>query len=395
MIKSNYSYKINNELIKLLYRQIRVALWAESTAAIFLALALWPVANHVVLIYWLLTNLFFCGIARHYIVYKFNQSIAKSEHSNPNYSYWLILFSIGAIISGSSWGISGSLLLIKDNLVIQTFQVFLLLGVTAAANPFYSPYRYVYALFLIPAFLPFAVWLILQGDIFITLGCLAIIYMIILLATSYYSHKLIVESLKLRFDNLQLFSDLSLATVSLEDKTHDTEKSLSLLKATLDATTNGILVIDSLNKVTTYNQKFIEMWQIPISLHINNESELMNYMSQQIMEPYAFVSKLKYEESSIYYESSDEIKFNDGRIFELHSQPQTIGNKYVGRVFSFRDITARKTLESKLYHQANHDSLTGLPNRSLAFDRLSQAIISATRENLHVAVLFIDIDRFK
>ncbi|MBI1422612.1 MAG: EAL domain-containing protein [Gammaproteobacteria bacterium] len=60
-----------------------------------------------------------------------------------------------------------------------------------------------------------------------------------------------------------------------------------------------------------------------------------------------------------------------------------------------RDITERKIAEEKLIHQANYDSLTGLPNRSLALERLSHAITGARRKPHPIAVMFVDLDNFK
>lgn len=59
------------------------------------------------------------------------------------------------------------------------------------------------------------------------------------------------------------------------------------------------------------------------------------------------------------------------------------------------DITLRKEYEQRLVRQANFDEVTGLPNRFLAFDRLSQAFVRARRSHSKVALLFIDLDRFK
>ena len=59
------------------------------------------------------------------------------------------------------------------------------------------------------------------------------------------------------------------------------------------------------------------------------------------------------------------------------------------------DITQRKQAEEQLTHNANYDELTDLPNRVLAMDRLSLAIARAHRESRMVAVLFVDLDRFK
>lgn len=59
------------------------------------------------------------------------------------------------------------------------------------------------------------------------------------------------------------------------------------------------------------------------------------------------------------------------------------------------DISLRKAQEQRILHQAQYDSLTDLPNRMLAIDRLDQAIKMATRNNQHVAVMYVDLDDFK
>lgn len=60
-----------------------------------------------------------------------------------------------------------------------------------------------------------------------------------------------------------------------------------------------------------------------------------------------------------------------------------------------RDITERKQFEERIRHLANYDSLTGLPNRALFYDRLSQAINLAQRNRHELALLYLDLDRFK
>ena len=66
-----------------------------------------------------------------------------------------------------------------------------------------------------------------------------------------------------------------------------------------------------------------------------------------------------------------------------------------GIVINFRDVTARKTLEEELRHQAFHDSLTGLANRALFVDRLEHALARTRRGTAPLAVLFLDLDDFK
>jgi diguanylate cyclase (GGDEF)-like protein/PAS domain S-box-containing protein len=69
--------------------------------------------------------------------------------------------------------------------------------------------------------------------------------------------------------------------------------------------------------------------------------------------------------------------------------------KVTGAVMVFRDVSATRALSLKMSHLAQHDSLTNLPNRILLNDRLSQAMAMAHRHGTKLAVLYLDIDRFK
>jgi diguanylate cyclase (GGDEF)-like protein/PAS domain S-box-containing protein len=64
-------------------------------------------------------------------------------------------------------------------------------------------------------------------------------------------------------------------------------------------------------------------------------------------------------------------------------------------IVTLRDITARKQAEQLIRYQATHDALTDLPNRTLFDDRLAQALRTAERQGEKMAVLFLDLDRFK
>lgn len=88
----------------------------------------------------------------------------------------------------------------------------------------------------------------------------------------------------------------------------------------------------------------------------------------------------------------------DGRTFpvSVHGYPITIGGTLEGVYFVFEDITKRKNSEALLTHQALHDSLTGLPNRSLFLERLGRAMERGKRRpDYQFAVLLLDLDRFK
>jgi len=88
----------------------------------------------------------------------------------------------------------------------------------------------------------------------------------------------------------------------------------------------------------------------------------------------------------------------DGRIIWISENARAVKNAD-GSVHFFEgtvvDVTERKQHEAELEHQASHDSLTGLPNRSLLRDRIEQAIVKARRDDHRVAVVFVDLDHFK
>ena len=86
----------------------------------------------------------------------------------------------------------------------------------------------------------------------------------------------------------------------------------------------------------------------------------------------------------------------DGHEFpvELAITPIKIGGKYEFNAF-IRDITSKKESEGIIWKQANFDALTGLPNRHMFYDRLALETRKANRSGLPLALLFIDLDRFK
>src|SRR6202022_83222 len=69
--------------------------------------------------------------------------------------------------------------------------------------------------------------------------------------------------------------------------------------------------------------------------------------------------------------------------------------KATGAVIVFRDVSAARAAAVQMIHSAEHDFLTGLPNRMLLNDRVSRAIALAPRHMKKVAVLFLDLDGFK
>jgi PAS domain S-box-containing protein len=118
------------------------------------------------------------------------------------------------------------------------------------------------------------------------------------------------------------------------------------LRATLESTGDGILVVNPAGKIVTYNHKFAEMWAIPDSLlHVADHSAALKFVASQLKDPDAFVTRVRETNTDHEAQTDDVIEFKDGRIFERHSEPQRVNGKSVGRVWGFRDITGRRRAE--------------------------------------------------
>jgi len=123
----------------------------------------------------------------------------------------------------------------------------------------------------------------------------------------------------------------------------------AFLSSTLESIFGGILVVDRQGKVTSYNKKFAEMWNIPTFIVEKREDKLLlDYVFKQLKDPDSFLKKVRYLYKKPLEESHDFLEFKDGRIFERYSHPQILCNEVVGRVWSFVDITERKLIEERL-----------------------------------------------
>ena len=126
------------------------------------------------------------------------------------------------------------------------------------------------------------------------------------------------------------------------------KESENLLKATLESTADGILVVNEKGQVLHTNNRFAKMWQIPNDLIKSRDDEkLLSYVLDQLIEPRAFLSKVQelYKTSK---ESLDTLFFKDGRIFERYSRPLIRSGEIGGRVWSFRDVTERRREQEAL-----------------------------------------------
>jgi PAS domain S-box-containing protein len=136
------------------------------------------------------------------------------------------------------------------------------------------------------------------------------------------------------------------------------QQSVSLLRATLDSTADGILVVDRHGRIVDYNRQFARLWQVPQEiLDRHDDAEALAHVQKQLKYPDDFLASTRKMYAQPTETCCDLVEFLDGRIFERTSRPQLLAGTPVGRVWCFRDITDRRRAETALYRQMSFDAI--------------------------------------
>ncbi len=149
-------------------------------------------------------------------------------------------------------------------------------------------------------------------------------------------------------------------------------KTLSILKATLDAGVEGLLVLDRGGHIVSFNQEFLNIWNIPQTfMETGNEDAAVNFLLGQLKDPDGFMREMKalYVDPERY--GDDVLFLKNGQIIEVHSRPQYIEEQIVGRVWRFRDVTRDYRQQNRL-ERANQELNTQLAELSKELSKLTQ-----------------------
>ncbi len=146
--------------------------------------------------------------------------------------------------------------------------------------------------------------------------------------------------------------ELLTAKEALEQKTQELARSLELVRATLESTFDGILATDGKGKVTGFNEKYVRMWNIPREvIEAREHARIIAVCASQLSNATGFLSRIEEIYTNSPPESSDVLELADGRVFERFSTIQHLDGRNIGRVWSFRDVTAQKRAEAQLREQ--------------------------------------------
>ena len=135
------------------------------------------------------------------------------------------------------------------------------------------------------------------------------------------------------------------------DSRRHTEEELahvtSRLRATLEATAEGILLVDRAGRIINMNRRFSRIWGLPAALLMEHDDSLIfGFMTGLLADPGAYQTRLAAILPTADDETFDVLRLADGRIFERRSMPARNAEQVFGRVFSFTDITERVSTEA-------------------------------------------------
>ena len=170
----------------------------------------------------------------------------------------------------------------------------------------------------------------------------------------------------------------------------------ALSKAQLESSPDGILVVGADRRIVSYNQKLIELWSLDADVvESRSGGRAVDSILHQLKNPSAFLARLEELYTHPLQSSHEEVELADGRVFERHSSSLPVADDASGRIFFFRDITARKAVEGQITRLARQDGLTGLANRSMFVESVQLAIARSGRGGKGFALFYLDLDHFK
>jgi len=168
-----------------------------------------------------------------------------------------------------------------------------------------------------------------------------------------------------------------------------------LAKTVFDVTKEGIVVTDADNIIETVNPAFKEITGYSYSEIVGQNPGIMKSGRHDELfyqQMWKSIHEQGFWEGEIWNQKKSGVVYPEWlAIHAIYDEAGTISQ----HIAVFSDITQRKANEEKIWHQANHDALTGLPNRTLLTDRAESALQRARREHTNMAVMFMDLDHFK
>jgi diguanylate cyclase (GGDEF)-like protein len=295
---------------------------------------------------------------------------------------WARRFSLGAAATGAAWGLAGVLFYAPHSWIAQVYLPFIMAGMVGGSITALTGHMPAYLAFSFCTLVPFATRLAFEGDTpHLVMATLVLLYLIGMAILGRTVSGSLVDSVRLAVENQDL-------AVALQQKS-------AQLEATFDHINQGVAVFERDGRLATWNPRHRELHGYPSHLY-RRGAQLKDFLRhdlaragddqrdrpgrQRLRHLLRRPAPARFEQPGA-----------DDRVLQVERNPMPGG----GFVSTSTDITERKRTEARMRHLAQHDSLTGLPNRLLFHDRLRQAMARCRRDGGLLGVVLLDLDKFK
>ncbi|NDP47822.1 MAG: EAL domain-containing protein [Sulfuriferula multivorans] len=170
---------------------------------------------------------------------------------------------------------------------------------------------------------------------------------------------------------------------------------LQLLAKVFEHSAEAIMITDADNRIIEVNHSFTDMTGYTL---VDAQGQNPSMLASGRTTPEEYRAMWQSILTDNFWQGEIWSARKDGSLHPIRLSISTVqgeGNAIENYIGSFTDISEHQAATEQIHHLAYHDTLTGLANRLSLQGRLEQALASAKRDNKHVAVLFIDLDRFK
>jgi diguanylate cyclase (GGDEF)-like protein/PAS domain S-box-containing protein len=398
---------LHAEQVRLLFRFSLVGYLATLLVIFILGAILWEDLSRPSLFLWFVS---ICLVAvGRYLLYK---AFIREVRPASEMTSWERRFLLGTALAALCWMAIGTVLLPDSARMVQRLSVVMLVMLLmTGAVAYYAPHRYAYKITAFFGLVPLAVTLVRSGErnqMFIS-GTILVLAMVLPYVHARV-HRALVESLTIRRARESLTFELESERQRLDEANATLiEEHAGRLKAQqgellaaqklrmhFESTPLAVVEWDRRQQATAWNPAAEAIFgypayevlgkPIPALLAAEADRADMESMCRELLES---------------GEGNKTTLVNiarNGRTIhcEWYNTPlMDAAGAVTGFASLVQDITERLNTERTIHYMAHHDALTGLPNRRLMQDRLNQAIMAARRKQRHVAVLFLDLDRFK
>ena len=197
----------------------------------------------------------------------------------------------------------------------------------------------------------------------------------------------------------KIINQLSAAQQQVEGSQRDLELQKFMLNTAINNMGEGLCMFDAEKRLVVCNDRYAKMYQLPPELlraGTSHREIIKHRIANGILKGETSDGAAEQLISTLDALPSDATssrvnELADGRLICITRQPMAGG----GWVATHLDVTEQRRSEAKITYMAQHDALTDLPNRVLLRERLEHALAITRRGGRHLAVLMLDLDRFK